>query len=104
MAASFQWRITEILAEKLLLAAADTGAKRVCIAGGVAANRALRERLEAGARRLGAKLYLPCLLYTSQGLGADHLADGVHRAVGRAQRPHGGVRHAGHGRQGRALF
>ena len=61
MAASFQWRITEILAEKLLLAAADTGAKRVCIAGGVAANRALRERLEAGARRLGAKLYLPAL-------------------------------------------
>lgn len=61
MAASFQYRITEILAEKLLSAARDTGAKRVCIAGGVAANGALREKLETGAKRLGARLYLPKL-------------------------------------------
>ena len=38
LAASFQERIAGILAEKLLLAAADTGAKQVCLAGGVAAN------------------------------------------------------------------
>ena len=37
LAASFQERIAGILAEKLLLAAADTGAKQVCLAGGVAA-------------------------------------------------------------------
>ena len=61
MAASFQYRITEILADKLLSAARDTGAKRVCIAGGVAANGALREKLETGAKRLGARLYLPKL-------------------------------------------
>lgn len=61
LAASFQRRITEILAEKLLLAAADTGAKQICIAGGVAANSALRQRLEQGALRLGAALYLPDL-------------------------------------------
>ena len=36
LAASFQDRIAGILAEKLLLAAADTGAKQVCLAGGVA--------------------------------------------------------------------
>ena len=42
MAASFQERIAGILAEKLLLAAADTGAKQVCLAGGVAANGRLR--------------------------------------------------------------
>ena len=36
LAASFQERIAGILAEKLLLAAADTGAKQVCLAGGVA--------------------------------------------------------------------
>jgi N6-L-threonylcarbamoyladenine synthase len=59
MAASFQNRITDILAEKLLLAAADTGASRICLAGGVGANAALRQKLEAGARRLGAQLYLP---------------------------------------------
>jgi len=37
LAASFQERIAGILAEKLLLAAADTGAKQVCLAGGGAA-------------------------------------------------------------------
>ncbi len=33
MAASFQFRATEILAEKLMLAARETGAEKVCIAG-----------------------------------------------------------------------
>lgn len=59
MAASFEFRITDILAEKLLLAASDTQAKQICIAGGVAANRSLREILQKGAQKLGAKLYLP---------------------------------------------
>lgn len=59
MAASFQFRITDILAEKLLLAARDTGARRICVAGGVAANHVLRETLAAGAEALGAALYLP---------------------------------------------
>ncbi len=61
MAASFQFRITEILAEKLLAAARDTGAAQICLAGGVAANSLLRETLAAGAQRLGAALYLPAL-------------------------------------------
>ena len=38
MAASFQERIAQILAKKLLAAAADTNAKTICLAGGVAAN------------------------------------------------------------------
>lgn len=59
MAASFQQRITDILAEKLLLAAGDLGAKKICLAGGVGANLALRQKLEKGARRLSARLYLP---------------------------------------------
>lgn len=61
MAASFQYRITEILAEKLLAAARDTGAKQLCLAGGVAANGLLRKTLAAGAKKLGAQLYLPAL-------------------------------------------
>ena len=59
MAASFQQRITDILAEKLLLAAGDLGAKKICLAGGVGANLALRQKLEKGARHLSAQLYLP---------------------------------------------
>ncbi|BFJ84955.1 tRNA (adenosine(37)-N6)-threonylcarbamoyltransferase complex transferase subunit TsaD [Ruthenibacterium sp. CLA-JM-H11] len=59
MAASFQQRITDILAEKLLLAAGDLGAKKICLAGGVGSNLALRQKLEKGAKRLSARLYLP---------------------------------------------
>lgn len=59
MAASFQQRITDILAEKFLLAAGDLGAKKICLAGGVGANLALRQKLEKGAKRLSARLYLP---------------------------------------------
>lgn len=59
MAASFEARISEILADKLLLAAKDIGADKICLAGGVAANRRLRTNVENGAKRLCAKVYLP---------------------------------------------
>lgn len=59
MAASFQYRITEILCEKLLAAARDTGAARICIAGGVGANKVLRHKVEQGAKVLGAQVFLP---------------------------------------------
>ena len=63
LAASFQERIDGILAEKLLLAAADTGAKQVCMAGGVAANGRLRQLVNDGAQKLGAQVYLPLLKF-----------------------------------------
>lgn len=63
LAASFQERIAGILAEKLLLAAADTGAAQVCLAGGVAANGRLRQLVNDGAQKLGAKVYLPHLKF-----------------------------------------
>lgn len=61
MAASFEYRITEILAQKLLLAAKDTGEKTICIAGGVAANTVLRQLLEYGAKKAQAQVFLPKL-------------------------------------------
>ncbi len=63
LAASFQERIDGILAEKLLAAAADTGAKQVCLAGGVAANSRLRQLVNDGAQKLGAGVFLPQLRY-----------------------------------------
>lgn len=63
LAASFEHRITEILAEKLLLAAKDTHAPVVCLAGGVAANRLLRQQLEQGTQKLGIQLCMPALKY-----------------------------------------
>ena len=59
MAASFERRIDEILAEKLLTAARDTGASTLCLAGGVAANGLLRSLLNEGAQKLGVRLCLP---------------------------------------------
>ncbi len=43
LAASFQAAVVEILYEKTLLAAREFGAKEILVAGGVSANRALRE-------------------------------------------------------------
>ena len=61
MAASFEHRIDEILADKLLAAAKDTGASTLCLAGGVAANSLLRCLVNEGAQKLGAKLCLPAV-------------------------------------------
>lgn len=63
MAASFQERIAQILAQKLLRAAEDTGAKTICLAGGVAANGRLRTLVNNGAQKLGARLFLPELKF-----------------------------------------
>ena len=58
-----QERIDQILAKKLLAAAADTNAKQVVLAGGVAANGRLRQLVNDGAQKLGAKIFLPELKY-----------------------------------------
>ena len=77
MAASFQERIDQILAKKLLAAAADTGARTICLAGGVAANGRLRQLVNDGAQKLGAKIYLPELKYCGDN-GAMIAAQGYH--------------------------
>ena len=47
----------------LLAAAADTNARQVVLAGGVAANGRLRQLVNDGAQKLGAKIFLPELKY-----------------------------------------
>ena len=80
LAASFQERIAGILAEKLLLAAADTGARQVCLAGGVAANGRLRQLVNDGAQKLGARVYLPQLKYCGDN-GAMIAAQGYYEYI-----------------------
>ena len=80
LAASFQERIAGILAEKLLLAAADTGAKQVCLAGGFAANGRLRQLVNDGAQKLGAKIYLPELKFCGDN-GAMIAAQGYYQYI-----------------------
>src|SRR5271165_1514216 len=59
IARGFQEAVVETLAEKCRRALLETGHRRLVIAGGVGANRRLRERLAAVVQSLGAQLYFP---------------------------------------------
>jgi N6-L-threonylcarbamoyladenine synthase len=61
LAASTQAAIVEVLAAKTLRALDESGLKTLVVAGGVGANRPLRERLAEGAQRLGAQVFHPPL-------------------------------------------
>jgi N6-L-threonylcarbamoyladenine synthase len=59
VARGFEEAVVETLAEKCRRALKQTGHQRLVVAGGVGANRRLRERLAAVARGLNAELYFP---------------------------------------------
>jgi N6-L-threonylcarbamoyladenine synthase len=59
VARGFQEAVIETLAEKSRRALLATGHRRLVIAGGVGANRRLRERLNEIAHQAGARLYFP---------------------------------------------
>ena len=61
LCASFQHRVTEMLVENTLQAAADTGADTIVLAGGVSANSGLRAGMEAACAKAGYRLYAPPL-------------------------------------------
>ena len=59
MAASVQQAIVDVLCAKSLRALRESGLQRLVVAGGVGANAALRARLDAECRRLGARVHYP---------------------------------------------
>ncbi len=59
VARGFQEAVVDTLAEKSRRALIATGHRRLVVAGGVGANRKLRERLSAIASASGARLYFP---------------------------------------------
>jgi N6-L-threonylcarbamoyladenine synthase len=61
LAASTQAAIVDVLVAKSLRALKDSGTQRLVVAGGVGANLRLREKLDAGAARLGARVHYPPL-------------------------------------------
>ena len=61
LAASTQEAIVDVLVAKSLRALQDSGTQRLVVAGGVGANLRLREKLDAGAARLGACVHYPPL-------------------------------------------
>ncbi len=92
LCASFQARVTGMLVENTLLAARDTGADTIVLAGGVSANSGLRAGMEEACRKAGYALYAPPLslcgdngaMVAAQGyyeLLAGHTADSSLNAV-----------------------
>jgi N6-L-threonylcarbamoyladenine synthase len=61
LAASFQEAVVDCLLAKTLLAAERTGLNVLCVGGGVAANRRLRERLQEATALAGITLHIPPL-------------------------------------------
>ncbi|MDQ1374795.1 MAG: tRNA N6-adenosine threonylcarbamoyltransferase [Actinomycetota bacterium] len=59
VAASFQEAVVDVLVTKARLAAKETGAKGLCLAGGVAANSSLRERILDACIADNLRAYLP---------------------------------------------
>jgi N6-L-threonylcarbamoyladenine synthase len=83
LAASTEAAIVDVLLKKSLAALRETGLQRLVVAGGVGANRLLREKLNAACARHGVRVHYPELaLCTDNGAmiamaAAMRLAAGV---------------------------
>ncbi len=92
LARAFEDAVVDVLLAKSLSALRQCGAKRLVVAGGVGANRHLRERLAAEAQRGGFEVFFPDLQFcTDNGAmialaGALRLAD-ADRDAGTGVRP-----------------
>jgi N6-L-threonylcarbamoyladenine synthase len=78
VAASYQAAIVDVLVEKTLRAAIDLDLDVIVVAGGVAANRALRQRLQEEGAAHGRRIHFPPLRYCTDN-GAMIAAVGYHR-------------------------
>lgn len=68
IAASFQEAVVDVLTTKTVKAAKDFGMNKVALAGGVASNSALRERMQTACKKNNLELYYPSpILCTDNG-------------------------------------
>ena len=80
--ASFQKTLIDILLDKLIKAAKQTGIKEITIGGGVSANSGLRSRImEEGAKR-GWNVYLPEFKFTTDNAAMIAIAGYFHYLAG----------------------
>lgn len=67
--ASVQHRIISILLNKIKKAAAETGIRDICLAGGVSANSGLRTAFEAMGKKYGWNIFIPAFQYCTDNAG-----------------------------------
>jgi len=72
--ASIQHTIVDILTRKIIVAANQTGISEIGIAGGVAANSGLRQKLTSLGEENGWKLYFPAMQYCTDNAGMIAIA------------------------------
>ena len=76
--ASFQKALIDILMDKLIKAAKDTGIKQITIGGGVSANSGLRSRIEQEGRKRGWTTFLPEFKFTTDNAAMIAIAGWFH--------------------------
>ena len=91
LAAATQQAIVDVLVVKSMRALRETGLQRLVVAGGVGANRLLRERLDASCARAGVAVHYPELHLCSDNGAMIALAAAMRVGAGRADpaRDHG---------------
>ena len=80
--ASFQRCLIDILMDKLVLAAKDTGIREVAIGGGVSANSELRARITEEGEKRGWNTYLPEFKFTTDNAAMIAIAGYYHYLAG----------------------
>ena len=80
--ASFQKALIDILMDKLIKAAKQTGIKDITIGGGVSANSGLRERLQLEGRKRGWRTFLPEFKFTTDNAAMIAIAGYYHYLAG----------------------
>ncbi|MEC5386175.1 tRNA (adenosine(37)-N6)-threonylcarbamoyltransferase complex transferase subunit TsaD [Uliginosibacterium sp. H3] len=85
LAAEFQEAVTDVLCAKALSALKQTGLKRLVVAGGVGANKRLREQLVAAVTRRGGRVYFPELEFCSDNGAMIALATAMRLEAGVAE-------------------
>ena len=80
--ASFQKTLIDILLEKLVKAARQTGIREITIGGGVSANSGLRQRISEEGERRGWNVYLPEFKFTTDNAAMIAIAGYFHYLAG----------------------
>ena len=82
LCASFQKTLIDILMDKLVKAARQTGIREITIGGGVSANSGLHERILSEGKKRGWKTYLPEFKFTTDNAAMIAVAGWFHYKAG----------------------